>query len=115
MIVKLLVKHQDALYTFLHQAHNSDTIIDDYLAWLSSVVAFLRTEPSQMRQIFLAGILPSSEEALQAFAQELDDLVKYHRYRRDLQQEQMFRQQGKFLSHKLSGAIADVVRPPDSW
>lgn len=94
ILAKLLSKYRDSLYTFLHQVHLHDSIFDDLLAWLASAVSYLKSEESVLRQICLAGILPSSEEALQAFAQELDELVRYHRERRNLQQEQVFKQFG---------------------
>lgn len=90
---KLLEKYQEPLFTFLHTAHINDSIVDDTLAWISSVADYLRH--SQQRLVHLANILPSSEEALESFATELDELVKYHRQKRDLQTSRAFDQQGK--------------------
>lgn len=94
MLAKLITKYQEPFYTFLHRAHLSDPIIDDILAWLSSMLEQLKPSEAAKNTIYLASILPSSEESLRAFAQELDELVQFHRRKRDLAQERVFRQTG---------------------
>lgn len=118
MLSKLITKYQEPLYTFLHRAHLSDPIIDDILAWLSSVMEQLKPSEAAKNTIYLASILPSSEESLRAFAQELDELVQFHRRKRDFTQERVFRQTGKpscppsrSCSQLIRGKQLETTRP----
>ncbi|BGP32365.1 hypothetical protein JCM10296v2_004146 [Rhodotorula toruloides] len=80
-IARLLERHQQNLYTFLHRVHRKETIIEEFLQWAWTASVFLRRGLAQ--PIYLDDLVPPSASEDRLFLlEELADLVSYQHDKR---------------------------------
>lgn len=122
IIGRLLSKHQQSLYAWLHSIHTHDSIIEEFFQWAWTATMFLRRGLSQ--PILLPQILPKT--GLGALKQELDDLVDWESLKRKLQYEHLCRRYSAdvdgddpvivegdgFGKSKMEPLIEIAARPP---
>ncbi|KAK4698373.1 hypothetical protein P7C70_g7905, partial [Phenoliferia sp. Uapishka_3] len=80
---RLLARHQQALYTFVHSVHCGDNIVEEFLQWGWTASVFLRR--GLAKTIDVDALLPHHVEDQASLCDELRALVDYHQKKRLLQ------------------------------
>ncbi|GAA98308.1 uncharacterized protein L969DRAFT_46989 [Mixia osmundae IAM 14324] len=89
ILARLLSRHQQALYTFLHFIHRDDTVIEEFFQWFWTITVFLRRGLAET--IDLDALLPTETNDRNYLLDEIDDVVEYQRKKRTKQYEVMCR------------------------
>ncbi|GEM09860.1 PX domain containing protein [Rhodotorula toruloides] len=80
-IARLLERHQQNLYAYLHRVHRKETILEEFLQWAWTASVFLRrglAQPIDLDDL----VPPSSSEDRLFLLEELADLVSYQHDKR---------------------------------
>ncbi|KAL8293572.1 hypothetical protein RQP46_000273 [Phenoliferia psychrophenolica] len=77
---RLLARHQQSLYTFIHAIHCGDSIVEEFLQWGWTASVFLRRGLAQT--IDLDALIPQDVENQAYLFDELQDLVHYQHKKR---------------------------------
>ncbi|KAM0748676.1 hypothetical protein T439DRAFT_69984 [Meredithblackwellia eburnea MCA 4105] len=80
IIARLLARHQQPLYDFIHSVHKGETIIEEFLQWGWTASVFLRRGLAQT--VDLDSLIPTDREDQSFLLDEIQDLVEYHRQKR---------------------------------
>ncbi|MBW0481062.1 hypothetical protein O181_020777 [Austropuccinia psidii MF-1] len=87
VLCRLLAKHQNNLYTWLHLIHRKDSIIEEFLQWLSTARDFFKR--ALVKPLLISEII--SEVDIKKLETELDELIAWENEKRKRQYEQLCR------------------------
>ncbi|KAH9458753.1 hypothetical protein Pst134EA_018910 [Puccinia striiformis f. sp. tritici] len=87
VLARLLTRHQNNLYGWLHQIHVHDSIIEDFFQWLSTAMEFLNE--GLIQPILVSEIIPP--EDLEQLSDELEEIVQWEETKRKRQYEHLCR------------------------
>ncbi|KAA1117302.1 hypothetical protein PGT21_002879 [Puccinia graminis f. sp. tritici] len=87
VLARLLTRHQNNFYGWLHQIHTHDSIVEEFFEWLSRAINFLKE--GLLEPILVSEIIPSGE--LDQLSEELDEIVEWEEAKRKRQYEQLCR------------------------
>ncbi|KAA1099334.1 hypothetical protein PGT21_003790 [Puccinia graminis f. sp. tritici] len=87
VLARLLTRHQNNFYGWLHQIHTHDSIVEEFFEWLSRAINFLKE--GLLEPILVSEIIPSGE--LDQLSEELDEMVEWEEAKRKRQYEQLCR------------------------
>ncbi|KAH8929195.1 hypothetical protein BT69DRAFT_282266 [Atractiella rhizophila] len=89
VISRLLARHTQPLYSYIHSVHQNDTIVEEFFQWCWTCSLFLRRGLAQT--LDLDSLLPKGEEDRDYLLGEIDELVEYQKHRKRRAYELMCR------------------------
>ncbi|KAK4054402.1 hypothetical protein OIV83_000896 [Microbotryomycetes sp. JL201] len=89
IIARLLTRHEQYLYDFVHNVHRRETIFEEFLQWFWTASVFLRRGLAE--PVDLDNVLPSDSEERDFLFDEVEELVEYQRKKRTRQYQNMCR------------------------
>ncbi|KAM0791448.1 hypothetical protein ACM66B_005903 [Microbotryomycetes sp. NB124-2] len=89
IITRLLARHQQNLYDFVHNVHKRETIFEEFLQWFWTASVFLRRGLAE--PVDLDAVLPADSEERAFLFDEVEELVDYQRKKRTRQYQNMCR------------------------
>jgi len=84
---RLISRHQNNFYGWLHEIHAHDSIIEEFFQWLSTAMKFLKE--GLLQPIMVSEIIPPGD--LDQLSDELDEIVEWEEKKRKRQYEQLCR------------------------
>ena len=80
ILARLLARHTQSVYSFLHHVHREETLIEEFLQWIWTATVFLRR--GLARTLDVDGLLPSDETERNDVLDEVDALTAYAKKKR---------------------------------
>ena len=80
ILARLLARHTQPVYSFLHHVHREETLVEEFLQWIWTTTVFLRR--GLARTLDIDGLLPSDETERTDVLDEVDALTAYAKKKR---------------------------------
>ncbi|KAK4056755.1 hypothetical protein OIO90_002307 [Microbotryomycetes sp. JL221] len=89
IISRLLTRHQQNLYDFVHNVHKRETIFEEFLQWFWTASVFLRRGLAE--PVDLDAVMPTDLDERAFLYEEVEELVDFQRKKRTRQYQNMCR------------------------
>lgn len=80
ILARLLARHTQPVYSFLHHVHREETLVEEFLQWIWTTTVFLRR--GLARTLDIDGLLPSDPTERNDVLDEVDQLTAYAKKKR---------------------------------